>query len=96
MRQTRELQPDLVLLDISLPGLNGLEAAKQISVVSPKSKVVFLTLITDPNVVDAALSTGALGYILKSDLSRLFDALEAIRHGEKFVSPALREKGPID
>jgi len=63
-------QPDVVILDISMPRLNGIEAAKQIRKLSPDSQIVFLSGITDEDIVNAALQTGATGYVLKRDMSK--------------------------
>jgi DNA-binding NarL/FixJ family response regulator len=81
-----ELQPDLILLDVGLPKLNGIEAARRISKVAPKSKILFLSQETDVEVARVALSDGH-GYVLKSDASNeLFAAIEVVMQGEKFVS----------
>lgn len=66
------LLPDVVLLDMAMPRLNGIEAAKTIRQVSPESKIIFLTQDGDSDVRTAALATGASGYILKS---RVYDEL---------------------
>jgi DNA-binding NarL/FixJ family response regulator len=85
-----ELQPDLILLDIGLPKLNGIAAARQIRKLAPKSKILFLTQDTDTEIVKAALSTGANGYLIKSDLgNEIFEALEAVSQDTRFVSSRL-------
>lgn len=90
VEKAEELQPHLVLLDIALPKLNGIEAARRISVVAPRSKVLFLSAINDPDVVKAALSEGAYGYVAKSAASgELVTALASVARGERFVSPTL-------
>lgn len=81
-----ELQPDLILLDIGLPKLNGIEAARRICKVAPKSKILFLSQEIDVEVARVALSDGH-GYVLKSDAeNELFAAIEVVMEGEKFVS----------
>jgi DNA-binding NarL/FixJ family response regulator len=70
IRKAQELKPDLVLLDIGLPNLDGLEAANRIRQVAPDAKIIFLTQNSDKDVVRAALSNGARGYVLKTDASR--------------------------
>ena len=65
VQKAKELKPDLILLDIGLPKLNGIEAARQIRQVSPSSKIVFLSLDKSLEVVRTALSTGAQGYVYK-------------------------------
>ena len=67
VQKAQELKPDLILLDIGLPNLNGLEAAKQIRQAAPDAQIIFLTQNSDRDVVRAALSTGAQGYVLKTD-----------------------------
>jgi DNA-binding NarL/FixJ family response regulator len=64
-----ELHPDVVLLDLSMPGMNGIEAAKKIRELSPNSRIIFLSGNTDEEVMSAALETGAAGYVVKSNMS---------------------------
>jgi DNA-binding NarL/FixJ family response regulator len=86
IQKSEELQPDLVLLDIGLANLNGLEAARQIRTVSPGSKILFLTLEDSPDLVQEALRIGALGYVIKSDAaSNLLPAVRAVMRNERFV-----------
>jgi DNA-binding NarL/FixJ family response regulator len=89
VQKTEELKPDLVLLDIGLPKLNGIEAARQIRKLAPDSKIIFLTQESSADVVQEALSLGAWGYVLKcraaSDLST---AVEAAILGERVVGSA--------
>ena len=90
VQKAEEYQPDVILLDIGLPDLSGIEAAKRISVAAPRSKVVFLSQSVDPPVVEAALNEGACGYVLKSDARReLLPALAVVARGERFLSPGL-------
>ena len=87
VQKVEELKPDLVLLDIGLPTLNGIEAARRMSKLAPGSKVIFLTQENDSDVVQAALSNGAKGYVLKSDAeSELVQAIEAVLRGGYFLS----------
>jgi len=82
-----EFQPAVVLLDISMPKLNGIEAAAQIRSIAPKSRVLFVSLNTDPEIIRAALQDGAAGYIRKSALDReLVPAIETALGGNRFVS----------
>jgi DNA-binding NarL/FixJ family response regulator len=79
IKKSRELQPDLVLLDIGLPKLNGIEAARQIRKFAPHSRILFLSENCCPDVVRAALSVGGRGYVVRSDAaSELFVALESV------------------
>ncbi len=87
VKKANELQPDLILLDIGLPSLNGIEAARQIRGLSPKSKIIFVTQEASPEVVTEALEAGASGYVVKTDAGRdLFAAVEAVLRGEQFLS----------
>ena len=80
----------MVVLDIGLPKLNGIEAARQIRSVSPDSKILFLTGNDDPEVARAALDTGATGYVAKSDAAvELLKAVEAVLLGKQYVSKRL-------
>jgi DNA-binding NarL/FixJ family response regulator len=77
VKKAEELKPDLVLLDIGLPTINGIEAARRIRQVSPNSKIVFLSQEDAPDVVQAALSTGAQGFVHKARAqSELLPAIE--------------------
>ena len=90
-----DLKPDLIVLDIGLPKLNGIEAARGIRRLSPSSKIVFLSQNNDPDVVRAALSTGALGYVHKTDAQRdLLPAIEAVLQGRQFVSRSIKGYQP--
>ena len=91
VQKAEELKPDVILLDIGLPKLNGIEAARRIRQLSPRSKIVFLSQNNDLDVVQAALSTGALGYVCKTDARReLLSAVDAVLRGKKFVSSSLK------
>jgi DNA-binding NarL/FixJ family response regulator len=84
------LKPDLILLDVGLPKLNGIEAARRIHQLSPSSKIIFLSQNNDLEIVRAALSTGARGYVRKTDVKReLLPAMDAVLRGEQFVSSSL-------
>jgi len=91
VHRAEELKPDLILLDIGLPKLNGIEAENWLCQVAPSTKLLFLTQHSDTEIVRAALSNGAQGYLLKTDAGReLFPALKAILRGERFVSSGLK------
>ena len=78
VQRTTELQPDIVLLDIGMPLLNGIEAAKRIRQDSPSSRIIFVTQENDADIRTEALATGAEGYLLKANAMReLLPALEA-------------------
>jgi DNA-binding NarL/FixJ family response regulator len=81
-----ELQPDLILLDIGLPTLNGFEAARQMRKLVPESKIIFLSQESSADVVQEALSIGARGYVVKiSAGTELLAAVEAVMSGKQFV-----------
>lgn len=88
--QAQLLGPDVVLMDIGLPILNGLEAARRIREMVPAAKIVFLTQETDAGIVEEAFSLGADGYISKQKTrSDLLPALAAILEGKRFISEGL-------
>jgi DNA-binding NarL/FixJ family response regulator len=92
VQKAAALKPDLILLDIGLPTLSGIEAARQIRNVSPKSKIIFLTLESSTDVVQEALSFGARGYVLKTRAAMdLLAAVEAVIEGGHFVSGGLSD-----
>lgn len=83
----KKLQPDLILLDIGLPSLNGIDAARRISQVAPRSRIIFVTQNDDADVRQAALDAGAQGYVLKADAGKeLVPAINAVLRGERFVN----------
>jgi DNA-binding NarL/FixJ family response regulator len=83
-----QLLPQVVVLDISMPVLNGMEAAKRILRANPSSKIVFLTVEKDKDTCRAALETGAFGYVLKPRLATdLISAIGLAKDGHRFVSP---------
>jgi DNA-binding NarL/FixJ family response regulator len=91
VRKAREVQPDLILLDIGLPTLNGLEAARQIRVLAPRSKIIFLTENYDSDVAAEAFRSGARGFVVKSDAEKeLLAAIDAVLAGGRFLSRRLR------
>jgi DNA-binding NarL/FixJ family response regulator len=82
-----ELKPDLILLDIGLPTLNGLEAARQIRKLVPESKIIFLSQESSADVVQQALRIGARGYVVKVRAATgLLTAVEAVIAGKRYVS----------
>jgi DNA-binding NarL/FixJ family response regulator len=92
VQKAQELQADLILLDIGLPTLNGIEAARRIRQSAPKTGIIFVSENRNRDIADAALSTGALGYITKSDAAReLLHAVDAILHGQWHSSLGLSQ-----
>jgi len=85
-----ELKPDLILLDIGLPTLNGIEAARQIRKFVPESKIVFVSQESSADVVQEALSLGTCSYVVKSQAqSDLLAAVDAVLEGRQFLSGGL-------
>lgn len=84
--KAEELQPDLILLDIALPTLNGIQTAMRVRNVAPKSRILFLSQESSSDVVQEALETGALGYLHKARVrTELLPAIEAVLAGRQFV-----------
>jgi len=82
-----ELKPDLILLDISLPTLNGIEAARQILKLVPESKIIFLSQESSPEIIEEAMNVGASGYVVKMMAgTELLTAVESVLLGGTFVS----------
>ncbi len=91
VQKALELQPALIVLDIGLPGLNGIEAARRIRKLSPKSTILFLSQESSPEIVQEALCLGALGFVIKAHAARdLLIAVEAVLRNQQFVSSALK------
>jgi len=94
VQKAEEIQPGLILLDISLPSLNGIEVARRVHKLAPAAKLLFLSVESDADLVNEALSLGA-GYIHKPRASRdLLPAIEAVLKGEQFVSEGLLPTSP--
>jgi DNA-binding NarL/FixJ family response regulator len=92
----KELQPDLILLDIGLQKLNGIEAARQIRKLAPQSKIIFVSLESSADVMQEALSLGAMGYIIKTRAaSELLAAVGAVLEGRQFVSASANLSGAV-
>jgi DNA-binding NarL/FixJ family response regulator len=91
VEKAEELKPDLILLDIGLPKLNGIQAENRLHQLVPGARVLFVTQNDDADMIQAALSNGAQGYVLKTDAGReLLPAIEAVLRGEQFVSSGVR------
>ena len=90
VQKAHQLQPDLILLDIGLPTMNGIEAARRIQEVSPTSKILFVSENRSPDIAEEALNTGAGGYVVKSDAAgELLPAVRAVLEGKRFISASL-------
>lgn len=95
LHATDKLQPDVLVLDISMPVLNGIQAAQKLKDSGSTARIVFLTVHDDQDFVRAALATGALGYVVKHRIAS--DLVHAIREalaGHIFVSPSLAKENP--
>ena len=83
-----ELKPDVLVLDISMPVMNGFETARSLQELGVKTRIVFLTVHDDPDYAREALETGVLGYVIKSRIaSDLVAAINEVHAGRSFVSP---------
>ncbi|MGG7675239.1 response regulator transcription factor [Pseudomonas sp. WC2] len=90
LEMVEQLSPDIVLLDISMRETGGLEALQRLKRVRPQSKVLILSMHTDPALIMQALESGAHGYLLKdTTATELEHALDALRNNERYLSPAI-------
>lgn len=89
-----EFHPTIILLDITLPGMSGIEAARRIRVVSPKSRIIFVSQHDSIQIARDALSVGAQGFVVKSDAGLdLLDAIQTVHQGRQFISRTLISQG---
>ena len=92
VEKASRLRPEVVILDIGMPLLNGLDAARQILKASPQSEVLILTMHESEQVIREVLASGARGYVLKSDAGRnLVNAVEALSHHKTFFTSSVAE-----
>ncbi len=92
LAEAPRLKPDIVVLDISMPKLNGLEAGEQLKKIMPDVKLIFLTIHEDPDLAVEAFRLGASGYLLKgSAASELFQAVQEVYRGRTYVTPLIAE-----
>lgn len=88
LRMAHELQPDIVTLDISMPQLNGVDAARKLKKLLPRTKLIFVTMHADPAYVNEAFKAGASGYLLKRSAgSELLQAIQSVMDGQCYVTP---------
>jgi two-component system nitrate/nitrite response regulator NarL len=96
VEKAEELQPDLILLDMMLPKLNGIEAAQQIRRVAPKSKILFVSGEADLELIRSAFRVGGSGYVSKMEAAAgLLAGIEAVLRGQRFVSPGLADSSDL-
>ena len=92
-----QLHPDILLVDLMMPGINGLEVTKQVSRLSPETRVVVLSMHSVEAYVLEALRNGAVGYVLKSSpATELMQALEEVKKGRRYLSPPLSDRALDD
>lgn len=92
IQKAEELQPDLILMDVSLPGMSGMAATRQIRTLAPLTKILFMSEHSDPYIVQHAFNVGGSGYILKSDAySDLIPGIRTVFLGHQFVSKSLKD-----
>ena len=92
----REILPDVLLLDIGIPGVSGLEICRQITISHPEIRIIILTMHRGDTYVTSAFSSGAMGYVLKhSAVDELITAIRAVNSGKKYISSELTE-GVLD
>ena len=90
LEQAQKLQPDIVLLDANMPGMNGFEAARNLKTLLPAVKIIFVTMLTEAIAVSEGFRAGAMGYVLKQDASdELHAAVKSVMANRRFVSSKL-------
>ncbi len=94
VEEAKRLNPDVVVLDVSMPELNGIEAARQLNAILPSAKIVFVTQQLDPAYVHAAFAAGAMGYVAKQSAAReLVEAIRMALNNRYYVTPLVRQTG---
>src|ERR1700681_474026 len=92
VEKAAQLKPDVVILDVGMPNLNGLAATRQLTQRDPHCKVIVLTITDSDQVIREALDAGARGFVLKSDAARdLISAVEALQHNRMFFTPRVND-----
>jgi DNA-binding NarL/FixJ family response regulator len=89
VQKAEELKPDLIMLDVGLPSLNGIEAARQICKLLPQAKIIFVTQQSSRDTAREALNVGAKGYVLKTSATNDVQAIKAVLDGRQFFSDGL-------
>ena len=92
VEKAKQVRPDVVILDVGMPNLNGLAATRQLLQQNPQQKVIVLTITDSDHVIREALDAGARGFVLKSDAARdLISAVEALQHNRMFFTPRVND-----
>jgi DNA-binding NarL/FixJ family response regulator len=92
VQKAEDLQPDLILLDLGLPALNGMEVASRVRKLCPAAKILIVSQDSSPEIVAGALHIGAMGYLLKSDAANLTLAVDSVLQDRVFISSQLDGK----
>ena len=93
VKEAQKLSPDIVVMDVSMPNVNGLKATKRLKITSPKIKILTLTRHTDDAYLQQLIESGASGYVLKQSApTELIRAIRTVAEGKNYLDPALTEK----
>jgi len=91
VEKSRQLHPDIVIMDINMPGINGIEATEQIKKISPESKIIGVSLHTQPTYARKMMQKGAMGYVTKnSSREEMFKAIEEVYEGKKYICEEIK------
>jgi DNA-binding NarL/FixJ family response regulator len=97
LAEAMRLRPDVIVVDVGMPLLNGLDAGRKIHLQAPAIKFVFLTMRDDPNLTAAALELGAIGFVLKHSAGQeLLKAIDHVLHGKPYLTPKLRAEDWVE
>ena len=95
--EAMRLRPDVIVVDVGMPLMNGLDAARRIKEQVPNIKFIFLTMRDDPNLAAAALELGAIGFVLRHSTGQeLLKAVEHVMNGEPYITPKLRARDWVE
>jgi two-component system invasion response regulator UvrY len=93
VRQAREIRPDVILMDLSMPGIGGMEATRKITRSMPDAKIIAVTIHEDEPFPARLLEAGAVGYLTKGcDVREIIDAIKTVYLGEQYLTPAVAQK----